>query len=154
MPEFENKVQTPSLQIGTSATAGQVLTADASGNATYQALSKTYRTVHTFGIKGVLTAADSTPSFFFSKTVAQTSNLVKVRYKIASGTNATFKIQRNGADITGYGTTAAPLTVTTTAAETTSTVALADNDEIDLVLIGVIASPTDLAVTLVVEHAI
>lgn len=113
----------------------------------------TMRTVHTFTFQGTVSVI-SLPSFFFSKTSGQTTNAVKTRYKIGTGTNTTFKIQKNGADWTGYGTSASPLTATTTATETVQTNALADNDEISLVIVGTSGTPTDLTVTLVLEHTI
>lgn len=112
----------------------------------------TKRSVHTFALKGAITV-ESTPSFFTSVVTGyQHVRIVKARHRITSGTNATFKIQKNGSDLTGYGTTGSPLTATTTAAETVSTQALVDNDELDLVLVGVSGSPVDLTVTIVLEH--
>lgn len=111
------------------------------------------RTVHTFAVKGTIAgAADTTPSFFVSLASGQVTNTVKARYKVGTGTNVTFKIQKNGADWTGFGTTGSPLTATTTAATTTQANALAEDDEIDLVILGISGTPADLSVTLVLEH--
>lgn len=114
----------------------------------------TFRTVHTFAIPGTVTAADPNIDFFFSKTAGQTSNIVKARYHVNTGTNVTFKIQKNGADWTGYGTTATPLTATTTDAETVQTNSLADNDELTLDIVGVSGTPAGLHITVVLEHTV
>lgn len=116
-------------------------------------VSKTFRVSHTFAIQGTVTVI-TLPSFFVAKAASQTSNIVKARYKITGGTNVTFKIQKNGADWTGYGTSASPLTATTTAATTSQTNALADDDEISLVLVAVSGSPANLTVTLSFEHTV
>jgi hypothetical protein len=116
--------------------------------------ARVLRTVHTFAIKGTLSAADSTPSFFVSKAGSESVSIVKARYKVASGGPLTFKVQKNGSDLTGYGTTGSPLSASTTATTTSSTQALAEDDELDLVIVGVSAPVTDLTVTLVLEHTV
>jgi polygalacturonase len=108
----------------------------------------------TFAVKGTLTAPDSTPGFFVSRLAGfQHVRLAKARYRIAGGSNARFKIQRNGADIAGFGTTSAPLTATTAASEVSPTaVPLMDGDELDLVIVGVAGNPKDVSVTVLLEY--
>lgn len=110
-----------------------------------------FRTSHTFAVMGRVTTNVPTPAFFIAEESAtQTTTSVKVRYKIATGTSLTFKVQKNGVD--WIGTTAQPLTATTTTAETFKIDALADNDEIDLVVLEANNDPQDLSVTLVLQH--
>lgn len=80
----------------------------------------------------------------------QVAKLKRVRYGIVSGTSATFKMQRNGADITGLtGLVAAP-TVTETALGTP--LALSNNDRLQPVVTAVAGTPLHLSITAVVEH--
>ncbi len=115
--------------------------------------TKVFRTVHTFALQGNVTVV-TVPPFFVSLSAGQTINMVKARYVVGTGTNVTFKIQKNGADWTGYGTTGSPLTATTTAAETVQSNALADNDYITLVLVAISATPANMTVTCVLEHTV
>jgi hypothetical protein len=90
---------------------------------------------------------DYLPGFFIDLPAGQTVSLKACRYKIYSGTSATAKIQVNGSDATGF----TGISVTTTAAETTGTVSLADNDYITLVITAVSGTPTHLSFTLFMD---
>ena len=80
--------------------------------------------------------------------------IVSASYQIASGTNLTWKLQKNGSDLTGYGTSASPLTATTTAALTQGTQVLADQDVLTPVPLGVSGSPTNFNLTVHLEYTI
>jgi len=88
------------------------------------------------------------------------ANLARVRYRVnngAAGITVSFKLQVNGADVTGYGTTAAPLVTATatTWAETDPTdVALADNDSVAVVVTAIAGAPENLSVSAILESAI
>lgn len=139
------------LQVGTSSTAGHVLTAtDTSGNTALQAKpSYTFRTYHTFCMEPILTTVN--PSFFIAEPSGQVSSIVYARHAISSGTSATWTLNKNGsaasATYTGVATT-------TTATSTTNTVALADNDLLTLDVTAVSGSPVLLTVTVVIEHVV
>jgi len=134
----------------TGAASGRILTSDASGVGTWQA-PQARRIGHTWAIAGEIKVAsgdtDFICPFFVSLASGQTANIVKARYKINSGTSVTCKLTKNGADITGY----TNISVTTTAAETTGTVSLADNDLIALVVTAVSGTPKNLSFTVFIE---
>lgn len=93
---------------------------------------------------------DVIPQFFVPVLTGQTVKLKRVRYSIAAGTSCTFKIQRNGADATGFTGMAA----TTTPAETDpADITLANNDRLQVVVTAVSGTPQNLSVTLVLEHS-
>jgi hypothetical protein len=85
---------------------------------------------------------------------AITAKIVSASYQIASGTNVTWKLQKNGADLDGYGTSASPLTATTTAALTESVQTLSDQDILTPVPVGVSGSPTNFNLTVHLEYTI
>lgn len=125
-----------------------------SGSA-WQKMSKhVFRTTHTWTIPDAIAVpsgdTDFIPPFFISLATGQTANVVKARYIISSGTSATVKIQKNGADLTGY----TGISVTSTAASTTSTQSVADDDRLALVVTAVSGSPKNLSLTLVLEHTV
>jgi len=109
----------------------------------------TIRTSHTYTIPGDIAVAvgdvDYIPPFYVSLVQGQSAKLAKVRFKIKSGTSATCKLTKNGSDITGF----TGITVGTTVAELTPTaVALADNDELGLVVTAISGSPKNLSFTI------
>lgn len=81
----------------------------------------------------------------------QTAKLARVEYKIGSGTSATFKLQINGADATGFTGLAAGTSWGTT---DPADIVLADGDEIAVVVTAVSSSPTNLSVGVVLEHTV
>jgi len=111
------------------------------------------RTSHTFAVMGVV-GATTLPGIFVAAATGQTVRLVKVRARIGAGTSVSFRITRNGSDVTGFGTAGSPLRATTTAADTAPTaVTLAADDLLTVVISAVSGAPTDLTVTAVLEHS-
>jgi Right handed beta helix region/Pectate lyase superfamily protein len=144
------------LRVGASATAGHVLTGDASGNATYQALpadpDKVIRVAHTFAVQGEIKvpsgSTDVIPGMYVSLAAGEAKALVACRHKIGAGTSATVKVQKNGVDITGWtGISVTPTDTTTNPADST----LADGDYLQLVVTAVSATPTNLSFSLFIE---
>ena len=87
--------------------------------------------------------------FFVSLAGGQTADLVKARHQINVGTSVTCKLTKNAVDITGF----TGISVTTTPADTNPTdVALADNDELALVVTAVAGTPQNLTFTIFIEH--
>ncbi len=115
-------------------------------------ITKVYRIGHTYAISGEIKVpagdTDFIIPFFYSAATGQTASIVKARHSINGGTSATVKLQRNGADITGY----TSITVNTTPSDTTQTQALSDNDEIALVVTAVSAAPMNMNFTIFIEY--
>ena len=117
------------------------------------ALLKPYRIGHTYTISGEIKVpvgdTDFINPFFVSVATGQTAKVVKVRYVINAGTSVTCKIQKNGADLTGF----TSIAVTTTIGETDpSDQTLADNDKLALVVTAVSGTPKNLAFTIFIEY--
>lgn len=111
-----------------------------------------FQTQHTFAVGGSLVAGESFPPFFVAEAAtAQAVALISARYKTTSGT-AGIRLLLNGGEM-GYGTTGTPLSVSSTAASATNTVALAPNDEIKL-HVPTVSSGVDLSVSLVFQHTL
>ena len=113
----------------------------------------TIRVGKTYAIAGEIKVpvgqTDFLVPFFVSFAGGQTADLVKVRYQIQAGTSVTCKLQKNGVDITGF----TAISVTTTAASTDPTdVALAEDDEIALVVTAVAGTPQNMTFTIFIEH--
>lgn len=94
---------------------------------------------------------DVIPLAFVPVSATQVTKLLRVRYKIAAGTSATFKIQRNGSDVTGL----TGLAAATTAAETAASpaVTLTDDDTLQPIVTSVSGSPQNLSITAILEHS-
>jgi hypothetical protein len=105
-----------------------------------------FRQGHTWALGGLLTAGLNVPQIFVPKTAGQAATLVAARALLGSGTSIGAQLQRNGSNLGSL------ITVTTTAATTAFSQALADMDTLDLVLSAATGSPTDLSFTLVLEH--
>ena len=102
---------------------------------------------HTWALVGDVTGLTTLPSLFVPLLGTQAAVLHSVRTKLASGTSLGVQVRRNGSNVGGV------ITVTTTAATTTlGSVALADTDELTMVLSAPVGTPTHLSVTLIVEH--
>jgi hypothetical protein len=108
---------------------------------------------HTYTIPGEVSVPSGDtnyiPPFFVSLATGQTAVLSKIRYRINSGTSVTFKLQKNGGDITGYTALSATTTSTTTDA---ADVSLADNDMIALVVTAISGTPKNMSVTIFIDH--
>ncbi len=124
--------------------------------------SKTFQVGHTFSIPGDISTPvgeDSiVPPFAVPKAANQTVKLARARFRLnngATGVTVSFKIQRNGADAAGFGTTAAPLVTganTSWAEANPADLTLADNDSLQLVVTAIAGVPKNLSVTLILEH--
>jgi len=131
---------------------------DASGLISLEAAAggggdKVYRIGHTYAIVCEIKVPsgqdDFIIPFFVSLVSGQTAKLVKARHIINDGTSVTCKLQKNGADITGF----TGISVTTTAADTDpSDVTLADNDKLALVVTAVSGTPKNMSFTLFIEY--
>jgi len=77
------------------------------------------------------------------------AKIVKVGYGIGGGTNAVFRMQKNGLDITAIGTKTA--TTIYTIATLTTPVGLADMDKLQAVISSVLDTPTNLGIDLIIE---
>ena len=112
-----------------------------------------FRIGHTFGVSDTIKVAtgdrDYIVPFFISLAAGQTATIVKARHRINSGTSANVKLTKNGTDLTGY----TNITVNTTASDTTSSQALADNDLIALVVNSVTGTPKSISFTVFVEYS-
>ena len=148
LPEFLGSIKIP-----TGAGVGKVLTSNNEGVAEWLAIpSKVIRTVNAFIIQGPVEEG-KIPSISISKESAQVVKLVKVRYSIESGTKVLFRLNKNGANITGFGTEGAPLEATTAAASTEPTaVECAENDYIVPVISGLSGEPRGLTITIDLQH--
>lgn len=92
---------------------------------------------------------DLIPPMLVTIPAGKTAKLLSVRYAIAGGTSATIKLQRNGADITGY----TGLSATTTPAQANAAdVTLADGDRLQPIVTAVSGSPVGLSVSIVIEY--
>lgn len=111
----------------------------------------TFQTVHTFAVAGAIGASDTLPTFFVAEMAGQSVTLVGARHKTRSG-SVTFRLLKNGAEF-GIGTTGSPITADTSADTSADTEALANNDEIELDIIGS-SSGVDLTVTIILEHVV
>jgi hypothetical protein len=119
-------------------------------------VSKTFRIGHTFAMPGEIRVpsgdSDHAPTFFVPVASGQSVKLVGIRHMIRAGTQVTYKVQKNGADLPAawLGLTAD----TTPETIDPSDVALADLDRLGIVVTAVTGTPRDLSVTLILEHAI
>lgn len=110
---------------------------------------------HTWALKGVIAVpvgdTDYIPPMFVPVPSGRTAKLVAVRYRINAGTSATFKLQVNGSDATGF----TALSATTTSATTNpADVSLADGDALAMVVTAVSGSPFNMTVTAYLEYGV
>lgn len=125
----------------------------ASGGAWIDVGSRSLVTTHTFALRGMIALEPPIPAHDIEMTNGQNLSLISVRYRVGSG-SLSFRLQKNGADIAGFGTAGAPLVATTGAASTTPTaVPLAAHDEIAPVLSAVTGEAEGGKITLVVLHS-
>ena len=144
-------------------TAGDRVTlTDGGANSTITVAAAQQRVIisHTWAIAGDIAVASGDTDYIIPMTVRDrytssgyntTVKIVAVIASIRSGTNATWKLQKNGSDLSGYGTSGSPLTCTTTPATTENTETLADKDELAPVIVAVSSSPKNMSITAFLE---
>ena len=144
-------------------TAGDRVTlTDGGANSTITVAAAQQRVIvsHTWALGGQVQVASGDTDFIIPMTVRNTytsagySTTVKLKsviYSINSGTNATWKLQKNGSDISGYGTSGSPLTATTTPATTEGSDTLSDKDELAPVIVGISSTPRNMSITVFLE---
>jgi hypothetical protein len=110
-------------------------------------ITQPFRLGHTWGLLGDVSGITTLPSMFIPLRSGQASVLASLRSKITFGTSINAQVKRNGANVGGI------ITITTIAATTSlGNLTLADNDELTVVLSSPIGAPTDLGMTLILEH--
>lgn len=124
----------------------------------------TFQTAHTWAVAAPIAVASGQTDYIPPMRVpirsSQTVKIARVEARLnngAVGTTVSFKVQKNGADIAGFGTTASPLVTpaTTAWAETDPTdVALADGDELSVMVTAIAGAPQNLSVSVVLEHTV
>lgn len=93
--------------------------------------------------------ANVVPPMIVTIPIGKTAKLLSVRYGITGGTSATFKLSKNGVDVTGY----TGISATTTYAETDATdVTLANGDRLQPIVTAVSGSPKNLSVSIMIEY--
>lgn len=112
-----------------------------------------YRVGHTYSVPGEIKVpvgdADHLPPFYVPVAAGKPVDLIAVRHKIRAGTSVTFKITKNGVDVTGFTGLVAD---TTGVHSDPADVALADGDLLQVVVTAVSGTPRDFTATLVLEH--
>lgn len=88
------------------------------------------------------------PPLLMSVLSGKTAVLKGVRHKISSGTSVTYKIQKNGTDITGY----TAMTVNTSNQKVVTDVPLVDTDILQPVVTAVSGSPKNMSISLIMEY--
>jgi len=94
---------------------------------------------------------DFIPPFFVSLASGQTAKVTKVIHRLNSGTSATFKLQKNGADLTGF--TGIEAKAETQTKDPTDQ-AVADGDRLALVVTAVSGAPKNLSAAVVIEYTV
>ena len=140
----------PGEGVPTGGTTGQhlVKASNADHDTAWAPATKTFRIGHTWAISGVVASGQVVPCFFVPLAAGQSATLVGIRAELKSGTSIDVQLQRNGSNIGGV------VTVTTAAATTAYSQAVADGDDFALVLSGATGNPSDLSVTAIFEHTI
>jgi hypothetical protein len=105
-----------------------------------------FRLGHTWALVGDVSAIVTLPSIFVPLRGSQAAVLFGLRAKVATGT-VNIQAKRNGSNVGG----AIPVS---SAASTTllGNVALADGDELTLVLSAPMGTPSNLSATIILEH--
>lgn len=117
----------------------------------------TRREVHTWAVGGEIKVAatdtDYIPGMYASKLATETLTLKGLQCRINGGTSVTFKLQKNGADVTGYTGLVVDTLTSTGEALGSGDVALADLDYLAIVVTAVAGTPKNLTVTAIFERA-
>jgi hypothetical protein len=108
----------------------------------------TLRTGQTWVVGGALSAGQVVPPFYVPVIAGQTSNIIGVRAKVGAATSIVAQLTQNGTNI------GSAVTITTTKTTTTfgTPVTAADGDEIGVTLSSPSGSPSDLSLTVILEH--
>lgn len=127
-------------------------------------VTRTFQTPHTFQVPGDVAVAVGDQDVILPMRIpvaaGQSVKVARVEYRLgngAAGTTVSFKLQSGGADIAGFGTTAAPLVTPSSSGwgETNpADVAVVDLADLVPVVTGVAGSPKNLSVTVVLEHTV
>jgi hypothetical protein len=120
----------------------------------WQSIMQAFELGHTFLVAGEIRVpvgqGDIIPQIFVPVLAGQTVKLKRARYGIVAGTSATFKVARNGVDVTGLTGLVAGQTVAETALGTP--VVMANNDRLHIIVTAISGVPQNLSCTLVLEH--
>lgn len=137
------------LRIPTGAGAGKIAVSDASGNVEWRTLL--YVEPRAYIVDGAVGVKAWEP-FWVEKASSDVQvQLVRARYKIASGTSATCTIKRNGSNATGFtGLSAAP----TMAVTEPTAITVAEGDELLPEVTAVSGSPVGLTFQFVLLHTL
>lgn len=102
---------------------------------------------HTWGLSGDVSLVTTLPSMFIPVRAGQTVVLVGLRAKLGSGTSIQAQVKRNGVNVGNV------ITITTTSATTVlGNLPLMNNDELTVALSSPSGTPSDLGMTLTLEH--
>lgn len=108
-------------------------------------------TTHTFALRGPVTLEPPIPphEIEINEEERQITSLIAVRYRIIAGTSLSFRLQKNGANIAGYGTAEAPLVAEKAKKRTAAAaVGLVSGDEIYPLLTALSGEPSGAHITL------
>lgn len=144
---FEPKISaTGGFLLPAGAGAGKRLKSDGSGNASWTGTQLIVE--HSWSTVGEI-KNETFGGIFVRVATGTEKKLIAIEYKIATGTSVKVKIEKNGAEISGFGT----VTVEKTAAETNpADVTLADKDFINIVTTSATGTPTALSFTAFFEE--
>ena len=125
------------MAVSSVTTAGQTATATQYNDVRTDAITR--ERVYVFEIKGALVTGDEQGPKYV---VPANSTVTGIKHKIASGTSATFRVQKNTTDIDNA------IVATSTVAEDTTpvTAALTEDQVLSLDITAVSGSPVDLLV--------
>jgi|tagenome__1003787_1003787.scaffolds.fasta_scaffold20958766_2 hypothetical protein len=107
-----------------------------------------YRTSHGFMVAGPVAPTFVVPDFYVTGALKQTSRLIGIIARLDSGTSVDVSVRRNGTVIDS------PITVTTFKSYASYGQDVFDGDALDLTFANPVGDPTDLGVTLIIEHTI
>jgi hypothetical protein len=109
-------------------------------------ITRPFRLGHTWGLVGDVSGLTTLPAMFVPLLGTQAASLIGVRTRLGSGTSVGVQVRRNGGNLGSV------ITATGTAATTAFSQALAADDELTIVLSAPVGTPTNLGVSLFIEH--
>jgi hypothetical protein len=109
-------------------------------------ITRPFRLGHTWGLVGDVSGLTTLPAMFVPLLGTQAAALIGVRTRLGSGTSVGVQVRRNGGNLGSV------ITATGTAATTAFSQALAADDELTIVLSAPVGTPTNLGVSLFIEH--